>query len=149
MQRRSTHTSNLLLLFSMDNIHRLFEKKLTGSDICRRQHKMIVRTKDFNCFVQILQSSREHTENGKYSSENIQTGVDLSVLDFRDGEELTMTLKLKYQESCETYVFQKGWHEFVESRALQVGDTVQFLWRARDKKILIDCQRTHEPRGKV
>jgi len=128
----------------MDDIHHLFEKELTTSDV---GSKMIVPKQDFDSFVQILRSSREHIENGKYSSGNIQAGVDLSVLDFRDGEELTMTLKLKRQKTY--FALQKGWSDFVESRELQSGDTVQFLWRARDEQILIYYERTHEPRGKI
>jgi hypothetical protein len=131
----------------MDGIHCLFQKKLGISDVNRQQSKMIVRSEDFDRFVEVLRGSREHIENATYSPENIERGIELTVLDFGDGAELPMKLKLKDQGIY--YVFQKGWNKFVKSRALKAGDTVHFLWRARDEQILIDYQRTREPRGKV
>jgi hypothetical protein len=72
----------------MDEIHHLFQNELIGNDV---GSKMIVPKEGFDHFVHGLRRSHEHIKNAKYSSINIQRGVDLSVLDFRDGEELTTT----------------------------------------------------------
>jgi hypothetical protein len=72
----------------MDDIHHLFQNELIGSDV---GGKMIVPKEDFDHFLHGPRRSHEHIKNVKYSSINIQRGVYLSVLDFRDGEELTTT----------------------------------------------------------
>lgn len=70
-----------------------------------------------------------------WTREQITEGIDLRVYDMDEGREINEIFRLKYQRSCNICVFEKGWSNFANYKALHNGDTVQFFWNSWSSRI--------------
>jgi hypothetical protein len=121
---------------SMENSeYFLFRKELTKSDANPNQNKFIVPMMHVNnllgaacCSYPQLASRREESAASprKWLQQQIQ-GIVLPATGFDKGRKFTMKLTLKYQETC-GFVFLNEWRKFIEWKALNVGDIVEFYW---------------------
>ena len=122
------------------HIHFLFQKELTLSDTSNHQCKLIIPKKDV-----------EERFLTFWTREQIKEGVPLQVFDMDEGRELLNEIFiLKYHESCDTYVFQNGWHQFVRRKNLKDGHIVEFRWNSWSSRILFNThQQDPAPPGKI
>ncbi|EFJ14479.1 hypothetical protein SELMODRAFT_69265, partial [Selaginella moellendorffii] len=99
----------------------LFSKLLTNSDVNKLNRLVIHKRHARECFPKLSEAAKPGNPDSSIPDPNE------TVLFFHDHESEQWAFNFKYWGSSKTYVFSKGWIQYVKRYNLACGDEVSFF----------------------